>query len=179
LDVQGSVNVSGSVTAGGFLLANHGKIAYVADCFYSRAKKHFEQGDVLVLHTKPTAIYYGTQNRIPVVEVTLATKFGDTRVCGVVDEPVLPAGVTPNIDPKAIGKGTVGLMVTLGAYAYCKVDADIAPITAGDLLTTSDTPGHAQRVDPESGSATGCIIGKALASLEKGKGKIPILISHQ
>jgi hypothetical protein len=113
------------------------------------------------------------------VEVTLATKAADTRVCGIVDEPILTADKTPDLDQKSLGKGNVGLMVTLGAYAYCKVDADIAPIAAGDLLTTSSTPGHAQRFDPEMGAATGCIIGKALASLETGKGKIPILISHQ
>ena len=42
--------------------------------------------------------------------------------------------------------GQIGGMVTLGAYAYCKVDADIAPIEVGDLLTTSPTKGHAQKV---------------------------------
>jgi len=178
--INGNLTVNGNVTANGYAFTAMGsKSGYVADRFYSRAKKHFEQGDVLVLHTKPTAIYYGIENRIPLVEVTLATKFGDTRVCGIVDEPVLAADRASDLDPKTLGKGTVGLMVTLGAYAYCKVDADIAPIHAGDLLTTSDTPGHAQRYDPALSSATGCIIGKALASLESGRGKIPILISHQ
>ena len=51
-------------------------------------------------------------------------------------------------------------MVTLGAFAHCKVDADIAPIQVGDLLTTSPTKGHAQKVlDPQK--AVGAIIGKA------------------
>jgi hypothetical protein len=72
----------------------------------------------------------------------------------------------------------MGLMVTLGAFAHCKVDADIAPITVGDLLTTSPTRGHAQKVlEPEK--AVGAIVGKALASLEKGKGKIPVLVMLQ
>jgi hypothetical protein len=70
-------------------------------------------------------------------------------------------------------------MVTLGAYAYCKVNADSAPIESGDLLTTSDTPGHAQKADPANGVVAGSVIGKALGSLKKGKGRIPILISHQ
>jgi hypothetical protein len=66
-------------------------------------------------------------------------------------------------------------MVTLGAYAYCKVDADIAPIRVGDLLTTSPTRGHAQKAtEPEK--AVGAIIGKALGSLKSGKGKIPVLV---
>ena len=51
--------------------------------------------------------------------------------------------------------------------------AEKAGIKAGDLLTTSPTRGHAQKVlDP--GKATGSIIGKALGSLKKGKGEIPL-----
>jgi hypothetical protein len=72
----------------------------------------------------------------------------------------------------------MGMMVTLGAFAHCKVDADIAPIAVGDLLTTSPTKGHAQKVlDPAR--ALGTIVGKALAPLETGKGKIPILVMLQ
>ena len=66
----------------------------------------------------------------------------------------------------------------MGAYAHCKVDADIAPIQVGDLLTTSPTRGHAQKVlDPTK--AVGAILGKALGSLDKGKGKIPVLVLLQ
>ena len=59
------------------------------------------------------------------------------------------------------------------------MNADLAPIHAGDLLTTSSTPGYAQKLDPELGFAAGSIVGKALGALETGKGTIPILISHQ
>ena len=69
-------------------------------------------------------------------------------------------------------------MATLGTYAWCKVDADIAPIKIGDLLTTSSTKGHAQRIS-DSGKAQGAVIGKALGSLKKGKGKIPVLVTLQ
>ena len=72
----------------------------------------------------------------------------------------------------------IGWMVTLGAYAHCKVDADIAPIKVGDLLTTSRTAGHAQKVLDQK-KATGAIIGKALGSLSKGRGKIPVLVTLQ
>ncbi|HMB29003.1 MAG TPA: hypothetical protein VKS99_12915, partial [Blastocatellia bacterium] len=67
---------------------------------------------------------------------------------------------------------------TLGAFAHCKVDADIAPINAGDLLTTSPTRGHAQKVVDKT-QATGAILGKALASLSRGKGKIPVMVMLQ
>lgn len=85
------------------------------------------------------------------------------------------ARVTPGMDTTRVENGQLGKMVTLGAYAFCKVDADIAPIAVGDLLTTSPTKGHAQKVlEPEK--AIGAIIGKALAPLKKGKGKIPVMV---
>jgi hypothetical protein len=82
------------------------------------------------------------------------------------------------VDRSKVESGQIGLMVTSGVFAHCKVDADIAPIKVGDLLTTSPTKGHAQKaLDP--GKATGAIIGKALGSLKKGKGKIPVLVTLQ
>lgn len=88
----------------------------------------------------------------------------------------LAAPVTADLNTKQVQAGQLGKMVTLGAYAWCKVDADIAPIALGDLLTTSPTRGHAQKVT-EPGRAIGAILGKALGALESGKGKIPVLVS--
>ena len=65
--------------------------------------------------------------------------------------------------------------VALCGRVPCKVDADIAPVTAGDLLTTSATRGHAQKADDPAGCA-GAIIGKALTSLASGKGEILVLV---
>ena len=81
-----------------------------------------------------------------------------------------------NLDRDKVEPGQLGFMVTLGAFAHCKVDADIASINVGDLLTTSPTKGHAQKVT-DSSKATGAIIGKALGSLKKGKGKIPVIVT--
>lgn len=61
---------------------------------------------------------------------------------------------------------------------YCKVDANYGPIEVGDLLSTSDTPGHAMKVgDPAK--AFGTVIGKALRSHGEGTGLIPILVALQ
>jgi cytoskeletal protein CcmA (bactofilin family) len=97
-------------------------------------------------------------------------------------EALQPRAFTPEelekLDRTKIKPGQIGWMVTLGAFAHCKVDADIAPIQVGDLLTTSPTKGHAQKVlDP--GQMVGVILGKALGSLNKGKGKIPVLVMLQ
>jgi len=136
-------------------------------------------GDVVVLHSKPSSQYYGTNEQIPLIEVELASAEGDTRVCGIVDEPALADSRITDLDRKQLGDLQVGLMVTLGAYSHCKVDADIAPISPGDLLTTSPTRGRAQKLDPDADAQPGAIIGKALGSLKKGKGTIPVLVSHQ
>lgn len=83
-----------------------------------------------------------------------------------------------SLDLTRVGPGQRGFMVVLGVYDHCKIDADIAPIEVGDLLTTSPTRGHAQKVlDPAK--ATGAVIGKALGALKKGKGKIPVLVTLQ
>ena len=74
----------------------------------------------------------------------------------------------------SIGPGEYLSVVTLGAFKAIKVDASYTPIQVGDLLTTSDTPGHAMKAtDPRVGT----IIGKALAPLESGQGVIPVFIT--
>jgi hypothetical protein len=62
--------------------------------------------------------------------------------------------------------------------AFCKVDAGYAAVQVGDLLTTSDTPGHAMKAS-DPARAFGAVIGKALCRLDLGKGLIPILIALQ
>ena len=70
------------------------------------------------------------------------------------------------------------LPVALFGKAYCKVDAEYAPIEVGDLLTSSDTAGHAMKAtDPAR--TFGAVVGKALSGLNSGRGLIPILISLQ
>ena len=82
--------------------------------------------------------------------------------------------------PLGVPGGQMGSMVTAGCWAHCKVDADIAPIKVGDLLTTSLTPGHAQKIlEKDRAKATGAILGKALAALPKGRGKIPVIVMMQ
>ena len=70
------------------------------------------------------------------------------------------------------------LPIALMGKTYCKVDADQASIEIGDLLTTSPTPGHAMRAN-DPFKAFGAVIGKALRSLEAGKGLIPVLVALQ
>lgn len=68
--------------------------------------------------------------------------------------------------------------IALMGKVFCKVDAQYGAIEVGDLLTTSDTPGHAMKTtDPMK--AFGAVIGKALRPLKDRQGIIPILIALQ
>ena len=67
-------------------------------------------------------------------------------------------------------------LIAVAGRVPCKVDATYASIEAGDLLTTSDTPGHAMKAtDP----AIGTILGKALEPLDSGTGVIEVLVTLQ
>jgi len=70
------------------------------------------------------------------------------------------------------------LPISLLGKVSCKVDATNAPIEIGDLLTTSQTIGHAMKAtDPQK--AFGSIIGKALSPLSEGIGSVSMLITLQ
>lgn len=66
--------------------------------------------------------------------------------------------------------------VAITGIVPCKVSAENGPIRNGDLLTTSSTPGYAMKA---SKPKIGTILGKALESLEDGKGMIEVLVILQ
>jgi hypothetical protein len=68
--------------------------------------------------------------------------------------------------------------VALSGRVYALADAANGSIQPGDLLTTSDIPGHAMKVTDYT-KAQGAIIGKAMSSLEKGRGMVLVLVSLQ
>jgi hypothetical protein len=69
--------------------------------------------------------------------------------------------------------------VALTGRVYCFVDAGEHAIEPGDLLTTSDTPGHAMKATDWS-RAHGAVIGKAMTSLAQGeKGLVLVLVNLQ
>jgi hypothetical protein len=97
----------------------------------------------------------------------------DTRVAGV----VAGAGtLKPAVVLQRIPSQKQRSPIALVGKVFCKVDATFGGIVAGDLLTTSTTPGHAMKASDRS-RALGAIVGKALAGLDTGLGLIPILVS--
>jgi len=68
--------------------------------------------------------------------------------------------------------------VSLTGRAYVLADASYGSIQPGDLLTTSDTAGHAMKVTDYE-KAQGAIIGKAMSALDEGRGLVLVLVSLQ
>ena len=67
--------------------------------------------------------------------------------------------------------------IALTGRVYCYVDADAGgAVSPGDMLTTSATPGHAMKVS-DHGRATGAVIGKAMTSLDSGRGLVLVLVN--
>ena len=99
----------------------------------------------------------------------------DRRVAGVISG---AGGYKPAVilDRKATGADRLPL--ALMGKVYCRVDASKSPISIGDLLTTSSTPGHAMKAANQA-KAFGAVIGKALRPLSEGCGLVPILVALQ
>jgi hypothetical protein len=151
LDVNGNI-----VTNGDISLTN-------ADCAedFNISGADAEPGTVMVL---------GDQDTLKPSEYAY-----DKRVAGVVSG---AGDYRPGIVLDKQSSQCKRSSISLLGKVFCKVDARYGSITVGDLLTTSNTPGHAMKAaDPFK--AFGSVIGKALRPLREGQGLIPILIALQ
>jgi hypothetical protein len=99
----------------------------------------------------------------------------DTRVAGIISG---AGGVSTGIELRQKGVTQGGQNVALAGRVYALADASVGPITPGDLLTTSGTPGHAMKVTHHD-RAPGAIIGKAMTALPSGRGLVLVLVSLQ
>lgn len=68
--------------------------------------------------------------------------------------------------------------VALSGRVYVWADASNGAIVPGDLLTTSNTPGHAMKA-ADLEQAQGAILGKAMTELTEGTGLVLVLVSLQ
>ncbi len=68
--------------------------------------------------------------------------------------------------------------VALSGRVWTHCDASEHPIAPGDLLTTSATAGHAMKAVDRDRSH-GAVIGKAMTSLESGRGFVLVLVNLQ
>lgn len=99
----------------------------------------------------------------------------DRRVAGIISG---ANGVNTGVQLTQEGMFENGQNVALSGRVYAQADTGNGAIKPGDLLTTSDVPGHAMKVTDHS-KAQGAILGKAMTSLEKGKGYVLVLVTLQ
>jgi hypothetical protein len=153
LDVNGNIAVSGDVKLFG------------ADCAeeFAAPDGGVEPGTVVVL---------GDEGAVRMSEEPY-----DRRVAGVVSGAgdYRPGLVLDSQEDAGDGGRT---RIALVGKVFCKVDASSEPIEVGDLLTTSERPGHAMKaVDPAR--AFGAVLGKALRPLRTGQDLVPVLVALQ
>jgi hypothetical protein len=106
-------------------------------------------------------------------QLKLSTEAYDTRVAGIVSG---ANGVNPGIALHQEGLIEGNQNVALSGRVYAFADATSYPIRPGDLLTTSEIPGHAMKVS-DHGRAHGAILGKAMSPLSEGRGLVLVLVS--
>jgi hypothetical protein len=109
-------------------------------------------------------------------ELAVSQRAYDRTVAGVVSGAggVKPGMLMRQAGTKADGKHPVALT----GRVYCLVDAGRGAVMPGDLITTSDTPGHGMKVTDHA-RAQGAIIGKAMTPLAAGRGLVLVLVSLQ
>ncbi|MHC4086039.1 MAG: hypothetical protein ACYSU5_12640 [Planctomycetota bacterium] len=109
-------------------------------------------------------------------KLKIAKKAYDRCVAGIVSG---AGGVKPGMLMTQSGSAADGEHpVALTGRSYCWVDASYGKIQPGDLLTTSDTPGHAMKVVDYT-KAQGAVLGKAMTKLDRGRGLVLVLVTLQ
>jgi hypothetical protein len=105
----------------------------------------------------------------------LSTRAYDRQVAGVISG---AGGVNTGLSLSQHGVMEGGQPVALTGRVYVQADATSGAIRPGDLLTTSDTPGHAMRVS-DPARAPGAVLGKAMTGLPEGTGLVLVLVTLQ
>ena len=108
-------------------------------------------------------------------QLKLSDRAYDPRVAGIVSG---ANGINSGISLHQEGVLEGGQNVALTGRVYVQADASQGAIKPGDLLTTSNTPGHAMKVTDHTKSQ-GAILGKAMSSLKEGKGMVLVLVTLQ
>jgi hypothetical protein len=179
---EGDLNVSGNADIGGSLTVS-GELAVTGN---HRVDGTLTVGVDIVLSAQDCAEDFDTASEaddspgtVMIVDdsglLRHSTVAYDNRVAGVV------SGASPYRPAMILGRTDTGSdrsPIALVGRVSCKVDASFAAICAGDLLTTSPTPGCAMKATNRD-RAFGAVIGKALQPLAEGRGMVTVLVGLQ
>ncbi|MHC4323887.1 MAG: DUF1349 domain-containing protein [Planctomycetota bacterium] len=154
LDVVGTTATDVLVIRGG---------ADLAEPFLISDKKEIPKGSLMVIDENNPG------------RLKLSNHPYDKRVAGVVSG---AGGLNPGLTLSQKGIIDNGVHVALTGRVYALADCSNGPIKPGDMLTTSAIPGHTMKATDRERSY-GAVIGKAMSSLEKGRGLVLVLVSLQ
>ncbi len=181
IECQRSADVKFKVEGNGNVFADGSYTSPAADfaemIAVSSGASRVEPGDVLVIDSSnPRSTVKSVQPRSTLVAGIYSTKPGFIGSERDWDKPIAGG------DGENIGTYTLGDMaaefneipLAVVGIVPCKVSAENGAIRPGDLLVTSDTPGHAMRDDDPK---VGTVLGKALGSLTSGTGVIKVLVT--
>lgn len=161
IDEQGNVSVTGMVTCSSLKLTGGSDIA---EPFNVRQSDGICPGMVMVIDPEHPG------------KLKIAETAYDQGVAGVVSG---AGGIAPGMVMSQAGSSADGeYPVALTGRVYCLTDASAGAIKPGDLLTTSNRPGHAMKATDYS-RAQGAILGKAMSTLDQGQGLVLILVTLQ
>ncbi len=137
-----------------------------------------EPGDVLVLDPRGGVALaaYSHSTRVSGIYSTRPGFVGSEREWDLPAPAGAGAGERATLDLADMARLYDEVPVAVIGIVPAKVSAENGPIRPGDLLVTSNTPGHAMRADRP---APGTVVGKALGALDAGTGTIRVLVTLQ
>ena len=110
-------------------------------------------------------------------ELRVADSPYDRGVAGIISG---ANGIAPGLTLRQEGQpvATGAHPVAMTGRVWVLADADASPIEPGDLLTSSEVPGHAMAAR-DADRSHGAVIGKAMTRLESGRGHVLVLVNLQ
>ncbi len=99
----------------------------------------------------------------------------DRKVAGIISG---AGGVRPGLKLTQDGVADGNNLIAMAGRVYAKVSAENGSIAPGDLLTTSNTAGHAMKAT-DTEISHGAVIGKAMTELKEGTGLVLVLVNLQ
>ena len=108
-------------------------------------------------------------------KLTLSQKVYDKCIAGVISG---AGGVKPGLILTQEGIFENGQHVALSGKVYALATTSNGTIEPGDLLTTSNIPGHAMKATDQM-HWPGAVIGKAMSGLNDGEGLVLVLVNLQ
>jgi hypothetical protein len=173
LDVSGSIHATGAINASSGVTFSDGTTQttafnstlcggdYAESVDVSGKRKGYAPGDVLIL----------TQNGNS--DVTKSNQAYSRLVAGIFS--TKPGAIGRR---QAVPKSLDEVPMAMIGIVPTKVSAENGPIHRGDLLVTSSTAGYAMK-GTDMSKMLGAVLGKAMGSLESGKGVIEVLVTLQ